>query len=167
MTKLTLKQKKFADEYIISGNIEKSALNAGYSENYARKQSHKLLANVGIKFYIDERLKELEKDKIATQDEVLQYLTSIMRGEQTEQVMIGVGNGIQSMTYIEVGAKDRIKAAEFLGNLHEKRARQSLQDELTKIKIEREKQSLLTNTTTEDKLSDLFDKIDGDLYGTD
>ena len=54
---------KFADEYIISGNAEKSALSAGYSESYARKQSHKLLANVRHKAYIDERLSELSSKK--------------------------------------------------------------------------------------------------------
>lgn len=109
------RQKRFADEYIISGNIEQSALKAGYSENYARSQSHKLLANVGIKSYIDERLKQLESDRIATQDEILQYLTSVMRGEEREQTLISVGEAGQEITDIDVGAKDRIKAAELLG----------------------------------------------------
>ena len=115
MAKLTLKQKKFADEYIISGNAEKSALSAGYSENYSRKQSHKLLANVGIKSYIEERLAELNSEKIADQEEILQYLTSVMRGEHREETLIGMGQGFQETTYMDVGAKDRIKAAELLG----------------------------------------------------
>lgn len=118
IAKLTLKQKRFADEYIISGNIEQSALNAGYSENYARSQSHKLLANVGIKSYIDDRLAKLDSKKIATQEEVLSYLTSVMRGEQTEQTLRGEGEGYQSLIDIDVGAKDRIKAAELLGKRH-------------------------------------------------
>ena len=37
MKKLTIKQKKFADEYIISGNATQAAINAGYSEKTARK----------------------------------------------------------------------------------------------------------------------------------
>ncbi len=61
-------------------------MKAGYSENYARSQSHKLLANVGVKEYIDKRLTELKKHKIATADEVLQVFTSILRQELTEEV---------------------------------------------------------------------------------
>ncbi|MDK8393912.1 terminase small subunit [Streptococcus pasteurianus] len=115
MTKLNERQRRFADEYIISGNAMESATKAGYSENYARAQSHKLLENVGIKTYISERLAELQSQKVADQQEVLEYLTSVMRGEETEQTIIGVGELGQELTDIEVSAKDRIKAAELLG----------------------------------------------------
>lgn len=118
MGKLTLKQKRFADEYIISGNAYKSAIEAGYSKKYAKARSSELLENVGIKSYIDDRLAKLESEKIATQEEVLSYLTSVMRGEQTEQILRGQGEGVQSIDDIEVGAKDRIKAAELLGKRH-------------------------------------------------
>ena len=115
MVKLTLKQKKFADEYIISGNVYKSALSAGYSENYAKGNSVKLLENVSVKSYIDERLAQLESEKIADQQEVLKYLSAVMRGEMTEQTLKSVGESGQVITEIDVGAKDRIKAAELLG----------------------------------------------------
>ena len=115
MAKLTLKQKKFADEYIISGNVYKSALSAGYSENYAKGNSVKLLENVSVKSYIDERLAQLESEKIADQQEVLKYLSAVMRGEMTEQTLKSVGESGQVITEIDVGAKDRIKAAELLG----------------------------------------------------
>lgn len=115
MAKLTLKQQKFADEYIISGNAYKSAIEAGYSENYAKAQSSKLLENVGVKSYLNERLKILEDKAIAKQDEVLKYLSSIMRGEQTEQILRSSGDYEQVIDDIEVSAKDRIKAAELLG----------------------------------------------------
>ena len=133
LAKLTLKQRKFADEYIISGNIEQSALNAGYSVNYSRSQSHKLLANVGIKSYIDERLKEIESAKTATQQEVLEYLTSVMRGEQKEETLIGAGQGFQEKTYIDVSAKDRLKAADLLNKIHQ--ARESDQTNTTDSSI--------------------------------
>lgn len=81
------RQKKFADEYIISGVAYNAALKAGYSEKYAKARSHFLLENVGIKTYIDERLKELEKEKIAKQDEVMQVFTSILRQELMEEVI--------------------------------------------------------------------------------
>lgn len=115
MAKLTVKQKKFADEYIISGNATQSAILAGYSQKYANTNASKLLQNTTIKNFIEERLKELEDEQIAKQDEVLKYLTAIMRGEETEQTLRGMGEGYQQIIDIEVGAKDRIKAAELLG----------------------------------------------------
>ena len=115
MAKLTLKQKKFADEYIISGNAEEAAIKAGYSEKYARGNAYKLVAISGIKSYIEERLAELNSQKIADQEEILKYLTAVMRGETTEQTLRSVGDFGQMIDYIDVGAKDRIKAAELLG----------------------------------------------------
>ena len=58
--KLTIKQKKFADEYIISGNATESAIKAGYSERYAGQNADKLLKNTNIKTYIGERMQKLE-----------------------------------------------------------------------------------------------------------
>ena len=115
MEKLSIKQKRFADEYIISGNAEEAAVIAGYSKKYARGNAYKLVAKSGVKSYIEERLKELDNKAIAKQEEVLQYLTSVMRGELEEEVLYGIGDGVQSTRHIEVGAKDRLKAAELLG----------------------------------------------------
>lgn len=115
MAQLTLKQKKFADEYIVSGNATESAIKAGYSSKYTNTNVSKLLQNTTIKSYIDERLAQLESDKIADQQEVLKYLSAVMRGEMTEQTLKSVGESGQVITEIDVGAKDRIKAAELLG----------------------------------------------------
>ncbi|MGH1707770.1 terminase small subunit [Enterococcus gallinarum] len=78
------KQRAFADEYIITGNAEQSALKAGYSESYARGQSYKLLANVGIKEYIDQRVQEIQNEKILSQTEILVMLSEIAKGEIPE-----------------------------------------------------------------------------------
>lgn len=118
MTKLTLKQQRFADEYIISGNATESYLKAGYanqSRKSAEANARKLLANYSVKNYIDERLKKIESAKTASQQEVIEYLSSVMRGEQTEQILKGLGMGEQKIIDIDVSAKDRIKAAELLG----------------------------------------------------
>ena len=72
---------------MISGVAYNAALKAGYSENYSKTRSHKLLENKRIKAYIEERLKELEKKKIAKQDEVMQVFTSILRQELVEEVV--------------------------------------------------------------------------------
>lgn len=115
---MTLKQQRFADEYIISGNATDAAIKAGYSSKYANTNASKLLQNTTIKSYIDERLAQLASEKIATQEEVLSYLTSVMRGETQEQTLISIGELGQTITDIDVGAKDRIKAAELLGKRH-------------------------------------------------
>lgn len=117
--KLTLKQKKFADEYIISGNAYKSAIEAGYSKSYAKGNVVKLLENVSVKAYIDKRLKELDDKAIAKQEEVLQYLTAVMRGQSKSAVVVieGLGEGLSEARLINKtpDEKDRIKAAELLG----------------------------------------------------
>lgn len=115
LSKLTLKQKRFADEYIITGNATESAIKAGYSKKYANTNASKLLQNTTIKRYIDERLKILDSEKIADQKEVLQYLSAVMRGEHKEKTLISIGESGQEIVDIDVGAKDRIKAAELLG----------------------------------------------------
>lgn len=115
MKKLTIKQKKFADEYIKTGNAYQSALNAGYSESYSKGNVIKLLENVSVKAYIDERLKKLEEEAIADQAEVLKYLTRILRDEEREEILVNVGNFEQEIQSMKVSTKDKIKAAELLG----------------------------------------------------
>lgn len=115
MTKLRIKWKKFADEYIKLGNVYQSAINAGYSENYARTNAYKLLEKDSIKAYIDKRMKKLEEEAIADQSEILKYLTRIIRDEEREEVLVNVGNFEQEKQEIKISAKDKIKAAELLG----------------------------------------------------
>ncbi|MCW6680870.1 terminase small subunit [Aerococcaceae bacterium NML130460] len=117
--RMTLKQQRFADEYIICGNATEAAILAGYAKKYAHTNASKLLQNTTIKNYIDERLQQLESEKIASQEEVLQYLTSVMRGEMREQTLCSFGEIGQEIVDIDVGAKDRIKAAELLGKRHQ------------------------------------------------
>ena len=117
--KLTLKQKKFADEYIISGNATQSAIKAGYSKKTAGVIAVENLEKPNIKAYIDERLKELDDKAIAKLEEVLQYLTAVMRGQSKSAVVVieGLGEGLSEARLINKtpDEKDRIKAAELLG----------------------------------------------------
>lgn len=115
MTKMTLKQQRFADEYIITGNATQSAVKAGYSQKYANTNASKLLQNTTIKNYIDVRLAKLESEKIATQEEVLQYLTSVMRGEKTEPLLVLDGEGTQKVIQAVPNVQSRTRAAELLG----------------------------------------------------
>nr|DAU05021.1 MAG TPA: Terminase small subunit [Caudoviricetes sp.] len=111
MKKLTLKQQKFADEYIISGNATQSAIKAGYSEKYANTNAVKLLQNTTIKDYLDERLSELNSKKIADQQEVLEFFTAAMRGELTEPMAIGLGDGVQQIIEVRPNIATRKSAA--------------------------------------------------------
>lgn len=115
MTKLRIQWKKFADEYIKTGNVYQSAINSGYSENYAKTNACKLLEKDSIKSYIDERMKKLEEEAIADQAEILKYLTRIIRDEEREEVLVNIGNFEQEKQEIKISAKDKIKAAELLG----------------------------------------------------
>lgn len=115
MTKLSIKQKRFADEYIISGNAYQSAIDAGYSKAYAKADSHKLLEKPGIKSYIESRMLEMDKRKVADQQEVLEYLTSVMRGEVTEPLTVLDGDGYQRVIDASPSVATRNKAAELLG----------------------------------------------------
>lgn len=115
MKKLTIKQKKFADEYIKTGNATQSAINAGYSKKTCYSIGNENLKKPEIKNYIEERLNELEEEAIADQTEVLKFLTRIMRDEEKEEVLVNVGNFEQEVQEVKVSAKDRIKAAELLG----------------------------------------------------
>ncbi len=109
--------KIFADEYIISLNATQSYMKAypNATEDTARTNGCKLLANANIKKYIDKRLASKEDERIMKQDEILRLLTSIARGEQTEQTLKGEGNGYQILVDKDVSAKDRLKALELLG----------------------------------------------------
>lgn len=89
--KLTIKQKRFADEYIISGNATEAYKVAGYKCNtdlIAGVEGHKLLKNPKIRAYIDNRLKELDDKAIMKIEEVMKRLTKIGRREETESVVV-------------------------------------------------------------------------------
>lgn len=109
--KLNVRQKAFCEFYVASGNATDAAIKAGYSYNYANAQIYKMLGNVGVKNYIDELMKKSKNERIATAEEVLNYLTSVMKGEGQEEVVANTGN----VVYTSPSIKDRIKAAELLG----------------------------------------------------
>ncbi|MBC2149504.1 terminase small subunit [Listeria booriae] len=118
MSRLTPKQHRFADEYIISGNATEAYKLAGYSvknDNSAAVSASKLVRNAKVKAYIDNRLAELQSAKVADQQEVMEYLTAVMRGEHKEQTLRGLGEGYQEIDDIDVAASQRIKAAELIG----------------------------------------------------
>lgn len=113
--KLTPLQERFVEEYLISLNATDAAKKAGYSKKTANKKGPELLQYPLVAKKIKERLMELESKKIATQKEVLTYLTSVLRGEETDEILKSVGDFQQDIAELKVNSKDRIKAAELLG----------------------------------------------------
>lgn len=119
VAKITAKQQRFCDEYLIDLNATQAAIRAGYSSKYANTNASKLLQITTVKEFIKKRMDEKEKNLIADQDEVLRYLTSVLRGESqsTEIVVEGKGEGRSEARTMqkEPSEKDRLKAAELLG----------------------------------------------------
>ncbi|KEI18272.1 terminase small subunit [Clostridium haemolyticum] len=101
--KLTPKQKAFCDYYIQTGNATEAAKMAGYKGKNLNKIASENLTKLDIKQYVEKRMKQLEDKRIADAEEVLQYLTKVMRGEEKDQ--LGLDASLQ----------DRTKAAELLG----------------------------------------------------
>ena len=103
---LTEKERIFADEYIKTTNATQSAIKAGYAENSASVTGSKMLRKPKVRQYIDEVMNERSKNTIATADEVLEYLTKVMNGEEKDAFGL------------DASIADRTKAAELLGKRH-------------------------------------------------
>lgn len=107
LDRLTEKQKKFIDYYVETGNATEAARRAGY-----KAKTEKAMQNIGsenlgkLGEFIQERLKPDEDKRIADANEVLEYLTKVMRGE------------LKDTFNFDASLKDRNKAAELLGKRH-------------------------------------------------
>ncbi len=131
---LSERERLFAEEYIRLGNATQAAIKAGYSKNTAKDASRWInpkenenakKRNSASKYkpelreYIDARMEEKEKELIASQDEILKYLTAVLRGksEAEEVVVEGQGEGFSKARKIKKkpSEKDRLKAAELIG----------------------------------------------------
>jgi phage terminase small subunit len=113
---VTEKQKRFCDEYLIDCNgtrAYKAAYPAIKSDETAKVSASRLLTNANVKAYISAGLEKLHNEKTADAQEVMEYLSAVLRGCK-EQVLRGVGKGEQVVDEMQVSAKDRLKAAELL-----------------------------------------------------
>ena len=131
----------FADEYIISLNATQSYLKAYPKASYetANVEGCKLLVKPSIKNYIDEQMAKKQDDRIMKQDEILRILTSIARGEETEQTLQLCGDGCQELVDKDISAKDRLKALELLGKRYGTFADKVIVD------VDKEKEEALKN----------------------
>ncbi|WP_326492560.1 terminase small subunit [Alicyclobacillus dauci] len=112
--KLTPKQQAFCDYYIETGNATEAARKAGYKGKNLNRVASENLSKLDIQNYITERMAQKESARVASQDEVLEFLTGVMRGEETEQVPI-IMHDYFEMANKDPSLRDRVKAAELLG----------------------------------------------------
>ena len=94
MSNLTVKQRKFADEYIKTGNATQAAIKAGYKEKTARFIGAENLTKPNVKAYIDAQMRKIEDAKIMKADEALQGITAIARGTLTSKELADDGSYI-------------------------------------------------------------------------
>lgn len=113
--KLTAKQRRFIQEYLIDLNATQAAIRAGYSKNSARQVGTENLSKPSIKQAIDERLKQIDEEKTADAKEIREFWTRVMRGDEKETVLRYDSEGHQVETEISVSMKDRIRASELMG----------------------------------------------------
>lgn len=134
--KLTPKQQAFADYYIESGNATESALKANYSKNTASEMGYENLRKPHIKKYIDKKMEEIASKRIMGATEALELLTSIARGEITEEVVVSTFEGTEKVSKIP-DIKDRQRAAEELLKRHNVSESDKLKDEMLKARIDK------------------------------
>ena len=119
MAKMTDKQKRFCDEYLIDLNATQAAIRAGYSKKTANRIGTENLSKPVIKDFIEARMAEKQDDLIADQDEVLKYLTSVLRGKTQSEIVVveGTGDGCSEARAMNKAPdeKERLRAAELLG----------------------------------------------------
>lgn len=119
MAKLTAKQQRFCDEYLIDLNATQAAIRAGYAKKTAHQIGYANLSKPAIDEYIKQRMAEKESELIADQDEVLKYLTAVMRGQSRSSIVVVENTGDFTSAAREMekapDEKERLKAAELLG----------------------------------------------------
>lgn len=136
---LTDKQKRFCDEYLCDMNATQAAIRAGYSKRTAYRTGADNLKKPQIRAYIDKRMAEKDVELIATQNEVLQYLTSVMRGESVAVEVVVDGDGAKLIEK-EPSEMERIKAADQLAKCHGLyRDKDKMKIDLERLEIEKQR----------------------------
>ena len=114
---MTDKQKRFADEYLIDCNATR-AYKVAYptvkNDYVASANGSRLLGNAKVKKYIEEKMAEISSDKVATAEEVIEYLTSVLRGESKDEKIVTNALGEFEIQFF-CSQPNRIRAAELLG----------------------------------------------------
>lgn len=112
------RQRKFVDEYILTGNASESARRAGYSAKTAGSIGERLLKNVEVRAALDERIKASSTEKTLTQSQLLEFLSAVVQGQVCDQLamtrLVGKGCSVIENVEIRASVQNRIRAAELL-----------------------------------------------------
>lgn len=118
---LTERKRRFVLEYLKDFNATQAAIRAGYTRRSARTTGNKLLADSDIAYLVDQERKQHESEAVATAEEIMQYLTSVVRGKSKSEVVVveGVGDGCSEARTMQKAPdeKERIRAAETLAKM--------------------------------------------------
>ena len=117
---LNVRQEKFCLEYVKCGNATDAAILAGYAEKYAGQNADKLLKNTNIQCKIRELREQMESEKIADAKEVMEYLTSVMRGQSESQIVVvegSMGTSKARKMMKNPDEKEKLKAADSLAKI--------------------------------------------------
>lgn len=161
--KLTVKQKKFADEYIKSGNATQSAIKAGYSKQSARFSGAENLTKPNIKTYIDERMAEIDSKRIMSAKEAVELLSSIARGEIEETVIVATPLGVEE-TKKEADLKTRISATKEILKRYpgsDEMAEQQLRKMKAEADIAEAKAVMMNGSTDDSEATVIYDDLGG------
>lgn len=144
---LSGKQKAFADYYLQSYNATEAMTKAGYAGKYVGTNADKLLKNTKIRKYINERSNSMSAERIATAQEVLEYLTGVMRGDRLEERIVTDKEGAEEIKRQKPKLYERTRAAEMLAKYH-------------KLLTDKQEIDVAANVSLEKKLRDL----EGDTF---
>ncbi|AMG20714.1 terminase small subunit [Staphylococcus saprophyticus] len=168
--KLTVKQQKFADEYIISGNATEAAIKAGYSKKTAEATASRLLRNVKVSEYINKRLKELKEERLMDIEEALMISASIARGEH-QQSYTKIYNNLKDevdkeITYTHTPRiEERQRSIEHIlkvhGILNGRLANEKLEKEIQILQKKIEKMDNAENNSQESEIAKALIKLAG------
>lgn len=162
--KLTAKQKKFADNYIKTGNATQSAIDAGYSKKTAKSVGSENLTKPDIKAYIDKKMREIESDRIMGAQEALEFLTNVVRGKELETKVVTTQYDVSTVK-VPADVKTKISAAKEILKRYpdnDKLLKQQIRKLTAEADISEYKAKVMTDATNlEDKtviVSDLPDE---------
>lgn len=169
--KLTVKQQKFADEYIISGNATDAAIKAGYSKKTARSVGAENLTKPYISEYINKRLEELKEERLMSIEEALIISASIARGEKQEsytKVYDHLREEVdREVTYtVTPRIEERQKSIEHIlkvhGVLNGRLANEKIEKEIQMLQKKIEKMDNAENSSQESEIAKALIKLAGD-----
>lgn len=163
---LTIKQKKFVDLYIKTGNARQSAIDAGYAVKYADRQAHQTLELDYVQEYLHKQLDKLHAKNIASAEEVLAFLTKMMNGEISEQVVAPNSSVLE----LRANNNERLSAAkEILKRYPTDMVKKQIKKLESETKLTDAKTKMLTqgDDDADSALADILDKIEDKANGKD